>query len=257
MARKFFKKIEKNFLKKARHPYTPTTQPNPHTSHPTHTQTPQPNTHTQPDIGSVWLSSPPFWWSCFCCVVFAWSPPLVVLRVPFSCRVVLPSLGGAPFLLLFCPPLSPFCPSPLPLPLPPPPHRPPLERKVHAGGRRRSCTKGGREGARRIHIAGDFNIELGLLYTGEDDDEEVPETMWYEVMKEFTCEAVSTRSSCDDPKEKAFHTQSQADKRRNVSTGRHPGGNKKKVRAQRRYITRSSGAVRGTIYLVNATDTRK
>ena len=29
-------------------------------------------------------------------------------------------------------------------------------------------------------------------------------TMWLEVMKEFSCKAVSTRSTCDDRKETAF-----------------------------------------------------
>ena len=68
------------------------------------------------------------------------------------------------------------------------------------------------EGAKCFFIAGFFNIELGLLCTVQDEDEEMQgmygPQCWhgcdgdpgglkkttYEVMKEFNCKAVSARS---------------------------------------------------------------
>ena len=83
-------------------------------------------------------------------------------------------------------------------------------------------------GALCFCIAGDFNIELGVLCTGNVEDEELggmygpqcwqgygadpggfKKMMWYSVMKEFDCRPISTWSSCDDRNEMAFtHRQS-------------------------------------------------
>ena len=83
--------------------------------------------------------------------------------------------------------------------------------------------EGRREGASRFYIADDFSIELGFMCTSEDKDEELRDmygpqcwhgidgdpgglknTMWYDVMKEFNCEAVSAWLSCDERMERAF-----------------------------------------------------
>ena len=83
---------------------------------------------------------------------------------------------------------------------------------------------GRRRGAKRFYIAGDFNIELGLLCPGNEEDEELcgmygphqrwqgygtdpggfKRMMWYNIMKEYHCKAMSTRLSCDERKEMAF-----------------------------------------------------
>ena len=82
---------------------------------------------------------------------------------------------------------------------------------------------GRRNGAKRFYIACDFNIELGLLCTGNEEDEELSamygsqcwqgygadpggfkKMMWYSIMKEFDCWAISTWSSCDDREVVAF-----------------------------------------------------
>ena len=66
-------------------------------------------------------------------------------------------------------------------------------------------------GAKRFYIAGDFNIELGLLCTGIEEDEEFcgmygphcwqgygtdtsgfKKMLWYNIMKEYHCKAIST-----------------------------------------------------------------
>ena len=82
---------------------------------------------------------------------------------------------------------------------------------------------GRRCGAKRFYIAGDFNIELGLLCAGTEEDEEfcgmygphcwqvygtdtggLKDMLWYNIMKEFHCKAISTWLSCDERKEMAF-----------------------------------------------------
>ena len=76
---------------------------------------------------------------------------------------------------------------------------------------------------RHSTIAGDLNVELGLLCTDDDEVEELNEMygplrwqacdndqggieklMWYEIMNEFICKVTSTRSSCDREREIAF-----------------------------------------------------
>ena len=66
-------------------------------------------------------------------------------------------------------------------------------------------------GAKRFYIAGDFNIELGLLCTGIEEDEELcgmygphcwqvygtdtvglKKMLSYNIMKEYHCKAIST-----------------------------------------------------------------
>ena len=82
--------------------------------------------------------------------------------------------------------------------------------------------EGRRSGATRFYIAGDF-IELGLLCTGNEEDEDlsdmygpqcwqvfradpggIKKMMWYSNMKEFDIRAISTWSSCDDWEGMAF-----------------------------------------------------
>ena len=71
--------------------------------------------------------------------------------------------------------------------------------------------EGRREGAKSFYIAGDLNVELGLLCTDDDDADEINEMYgplcwqyydndagghkkmsWYEIMKEFNCRVSST-----------------------------------------------------------------
>ena len=82
---------------------------------------------------------------------------------------------------------------------------------------------GRRCGAKRFYIAGDFNNELKLLCTSNEEDEElcgmygphcwqkygtdtgsISKLMWYSTMKEFHCKAISTWLSCDERTEMAF-----------------------------------------------------
>ena len=84
--------------------------------------------------------------------------------------------------------------------------------------------EGCRAGAKTFHIAGDLNVELGLLCTSDDEVEELNETngplywqgcendqggfkklMCYEIMKEFNCKATSIWSRCDDETEMAHY----------------------------------------------------
>ena len=75
-------------------------------------------------------------------------------------------------------------------------------------------------GAKDFYITGDFNVELGLLCTDEDDSDEPNEMygplcwqscdndhkklMWYEIMKEFSCKLSPTWSRDGRDKELAF-----------------------------------------------------
>ena len=98
---------------------------------------------------------------------------------------------------------------------------------------KRSLWEGRRSGARSFYVAGDLNVELGLLCTDDDDAKKISEMYgslcwqsydtdpggykkmsWYEIMKEFSCRASSTWSSCDDRKELAFTSKGWGPKRR-------------------------------------------
>ena len=108
---------------------------------------------------------------------------------------------------------------------------------------------------KRFYIAGDFNIELGLLCADDDEDEEIydmygpkcwpgcdtdpgglQKLMWYQIMEEFDRKAVSTWCSCDDEREKAFTHKAWGPKRTDIPPGQHPGsqdGNVRDVCTQR------------------------
>ena len=83
--------------------------------------------------------------------------------------------------------------------------------------------EGRRGGARELYIAGDLNVDLGMMCTDEKDIEELHEMhetlcwqgyetdhggfkklMWYGIIKEFNCKATSTWSKCGRDKETAF-----------------------------------------------------
>ena len=82
---------------------------------------------------------------------------------------------------------------------------------------------GRRCGAKRFYIAGDFNIELGLLCAGNEEDEELcgmygplcwqgygtdtggfKKMLWYNIIKEYHCKAISMWLSLDERKDMAF-----------------------------------------------------
>ena len=93
-------------------------------------------------------------------------------------------------------------------------------RGVHSESKN-NLREGRQCGARRFFVVGDFNIGLGLLCTGDaedDSDHSVGKNydadpggfnnlMWYAVMKEFGSKASSTWSSNDDRKEMAYRHQ--------------------------------------------------
>ena len=90
----------------------------------------------------------------------------------------------------------------------------------------RVLREGRRGGAREFYSTGDLRVELGLLFTDEEDIEEFNEMcgplccqgcenhhggfkklMWYGIMKKFNCKATSTWSMCGRGREKAFNHQ--------------------------------------------------
>ena len=100
---------------------------------------------------------------------------------------------------------------------------------------------GRRAGARHFHIAGDLDKELGLLCTGDEDDQEFREVCgpqrwlggeadpggfgkltWCNIMMEFNCQPVSTWSSCDDRRERAC-THKMWKSWKDATAGLHPG----------------------------------
>ena len=82
----------------------------------------------------------------------------------------------------------------------------------------------GREGgAKNFYIAGDINVELGLMCTNENEEEELTKLygpqcwqgydkdpggfkkiMWYGIMKEFDCKVSSAWSVCGKVRAEAF-----------------------------------------------------
>ena len=110
---------------------------------------------------------------------------------------------------------------------------------------------GRRNRSKHFSIAGDFNIELGLLGIGEENDEELdhlygplcwPECglkklMWYSVMKEFDCMGRTKRVGS--------HTSAMGPQRAYVTAGLRAGP-QKQCPAQRLSSTSTSYAVRGT-----------
>ena len=133
--------------------------------------------------------------------------------------------------------------------------------------------EGRREGARRFVIAGNLNIEFGLNWTDEDqemqemcgaqcwhgidaDPEGFKKTMSLEIVKEFNFDAVSTKSSCDDRRERAFTPRAWGEKWKDFTSRLHPG-TETWVRVNRICTMRSSYAVHGIITLCVCYDTRR
>ena len=101
--------------------------------------------------------------------------------------------------------------------------------------------EGRRGGAKKFFIAGDLNVELGMMCTDESDNEKLNEMygplcwhefkhdpghykliMWYSIMKEFNCKVSSTWSRAK-VKEEAFthRQQGDAEKKKEIATGLH------------------------------------
>ena len=101
--------------------------------------------------------------------------------------------------------------------------------------------EGCRGGATDFYITCDLNVELGMMCTDENDIEEltgmcgtlcwqgndkdpggVKKVMWYEIMKEFNCQASSTWSVYGREEENAFtYRHLGPEKRGNFAAGSH------------------------------------
>ena len=92
-----------------------------------------------------------------------------------------------------------------------------------------------------IFVAGDLNVELGLLYRKEEDDdlqeiygpqywcfkEAYPGglkiAIWLEIMMEFTCIALSSLLGSDDGRERKLSRTKLRRERTNIAAGLHSG----------------------------------
>ena len=99
--------------------------------------------------------------------------------------------------------------------------------------------EGRKGGAKDFYITGDFNVELGLMSTDENDNEVLTKLygplaydtepggfkkiMWYGIMKEFDCKVSSSRSVCGKVRAEAF-------------THRHLGKDRKEELLQLDYV---------------------